>query len=146
MLDGIEREVDNEKLDLVVYVGMRLMGWLEVVSLLGAGSFGQVFLCKDLRICDGHFVNPNEMQGEDFVYWNCSHEYLPFGNSNNIPRHSPLVAVKVVKSVPLFEQQSVMEAEMLVLIGSQTAEAPAAMTTMTANTVTSDCSNNCGKT
>ncbi|KAK7196480.1 protein kinase [Novymonas esmeraldas] len=123
-VDGVEREVDNESMDLVVYVGMRLMGWLEVVSLLGCGSFGQVFLCKDLRICDGHFVHPSEIDGEDYEYWNCSHVYLPFSSVDAVPTHRPLVAVKVVKSVPLLEQQSVLEAEMLVLIGAQTARAP----------------------
>ncbi|GET87922.1 protein kinase, putative [Leishmania tarentolae] len=120
-VDGVEREVDNDSMDLVVHVGMHLMGWLEVVSLLGCGSFGQVFLCKDLRICDGHFVHPNEIEGEDYEYWNCSHAYLPFSSVDAVPTHQPLVAVKVVKSVPLLEQQSVLEAEMLVLIGAQTA-------------------------
>ncbi|CAJ1007543.1 putative Protein kinase domain containing protein [Leishmania naiffi] len=120
-VDGVEREVDNDSMDLVVYVGMHLMGWLEVVGLLGCGSFGQVFLCKDLRICDGHFVHPNEIEGEDYEYWNCSHAYLPFSSVDAVPTHRPLVAVKVVKSVPLLEQQSVLEAEMLVLIGAQTA-------------------------
>lgn len=120
-VDGVEREVDNEALDLIVYVGMRLMGWLEVVSLLGCGSFGQVFLCKDLRICDGHFVHPSEIGGVDYEYWNCSHAFLPFSSVDIPPTNPPLVAVKVVKSVPLLEQQSVLEAEMLVLIGAQTA-------------------------
>ncbi|KAG5507010.1 hypothetical protein JKF63_05756 [Porcisia hertigi] len=120
-VDGIEREVDNDSLDLVVYVGMHLMGWLEVVSLLGRGSFGQVFLCKDLRICDNCFVHPSRIEGEDYEYWNCSHAYLPFSSVDAVPTHQPLVAVKVVKSVPLLEQQSVLEAEMLVLIGAQTA-------------------------
>ncbi|CBZ25709.1 putative protein kinase [Leishmania mexicana MHOM/GT/2001/U1103] len=124
-VDGVEREVDNDSMDLVVYVGMHLMGWLEVVSLLGCGSFGQVFLCKDLRICDGHFVHPSEIEGEDYEYWNCSHAYLPFSSVDAVPTHRPLVAVKVVKSVPLLEQQSVLEAEMLVLIGAQTALPPA---------------------
>ncbi|KPA82653.1 putative protein kinase [Leptomonas pyrrhocoris] len=125
-VDGVEREVDNESLDLIVYVGMRLMGWLEVVSLLGCGSFGQVFLCKDLRICDGHFVHPSEVGGVDYEYWNCSHAFLPFSSVEIPPTNPPLVAVKVVKSVPLLEQQSVLEAEMLVLIGAQTTAAPAA--------------------
>jgi serine/threonine protein kinase len=129
-VDGVEREVDNEALDLIVYVGMRLMGWLEVVSLLGCGSFGQVFLCKDLRICDGHFVHPGEIGGVDYEYWNCSHAFLPFSSVDIPPTNPPLVAVKVVKSVPLLEQQSVLEAEMLVLIGAQTA--PAAQTPATA--------------
>ncbi|CAC9482504.1 putative protein kinase [Leishmania infantum JPCM5] len=124
-VDGVEREVDNDSMDLVVYAGMHLMGWLEVVSLLGCGSFGQVFLCKDLRICDGHFVHPSEIEGEDYEYWNCSHAYLPFSSVDAVPTHRPLVAVKVVKSVPLLEQQSVLEAEMLVLIGAQTALPPA---------------------
>lgn len=119
-VDGVEREVDNESLDLIVYVGMRLLGWLEVVSLLGCGSFGQVFLCKDLRICDGHFVHPGEIGGVDYEYWNCSHAFLPFSSVDIAPTNPPLVAVKVVKSVPLLEQQSVLEAEMLVLIGAQT--------------------------
>ncbi|KAG5480522.1 hypothetical protein LSCM1_06225 [Leishmania martiniquensis] len=120
-VDGVEREVDNDAMDLVVYVGMHLMGWLEVVGLLGCGSFGQVFLCKDLRICDGHFVHPSETEGDDYEYWNCSHAFLPFSSVDAVPTHQPLVAVKVVKSVPLLEQQSVLEAEMLVLIGAQTA-------------------------
>ncbi|KAG5481168.1 hypothetical protein CUR178_06400 [Leishmania enriettii] len=123
-VDGVEREVDNDSMDLVVYVGMQLMGWLEVVGLLGCGSFGQVFLCKDLRICDGHFVHPSEIEGEDYEYWNCSHAYLPFSSVDAVPTHQPLVAVKVVKSVPLLEQQSVLEAEMLVLIGAQIAPLP----------------------
>ncbi|CAG9572723.1 putative protein kinase [Leishmania major strain Friedlin] len=124
-VDGVEREVDDDSMNLVVHVGMHLMGWLEVVSLLGCGSFGQVFLCKDLRICDGHFVHPSEIEGDDYEYWNCSHAYLPFSSVDAVPTHRPLVAVKVVKSVPLLEQQSVLEAEMLVLIGAQTALPPA---------------------
>ncbi|CAD2217490.1 Protein kinase domain containing protein, putative [Angomonas deanei] len=121
-IDDFERAVDNENNDLVVYVGMRLLGWLEVVSLLGRGSFGQVFLCKDLRISEGHFQHPETIDCEDFAYWNCSHEYLPEGDANNVPLHNPLVAVKVVKSEPLIESQSVLEAEMLVILGSQTRE------------------------
>ncbi|RNF12195.1 putative protein kinase [Trypanosoma rangeli] len=120
-IDGNTRCVDNEEDDLVVYVGMIIMGWLEVVDLLGAGTFGQVFLCKDLRISDGHFVHPGEIEGEDFQYWQCSHEYIPFSDPSLMPTHSPLVAVKVVKSRELFEQQSILEAEMLVYIGTQIA-------------------------
>ncbi|KPI90058.1 putative protein kinase [Leptomonas seymouri] len=132
-VDGVEREVDNESFDLIVYVGMRLMGWLEVVSLLGCGSFGQVFLCKDLRICDGHFVHPSEIGGVDYEYWNCSHAFLPFSSVDIPPTNSPLVAVKVVKSVPLLEQQSVLEAEMLVLIGAQTTKAAPTLSSESAN-------------
>ncbi|CCW71530.1 unnamed protein product [Phytomonas sp. Hart1] len=120
-IDNFEREVDNESNDLIVYVGTRLMGWLEVVALLGSGSFGQVFLCIDLRVSSGRFVHPSAIGGEDFAYWSCSHEYLPLGDCDIPPAHFPLVAVKVVKSIPLFEHQSVLEAEMLVLIGVQTA-------------------------
>eukprot|EP00658_Telonema_sp_P-2_P082425 TRINITY_DN8713_c0_g1_i18.p1 TRINITY_DN8713_c0_g1~~TRINITY_DN8713_c0_g1_i18.p1 ORF type:complete len:287 (-),score=48.37 TRINITY_DN8713_c0_g1_i18:152-1012(-) len=40
--DGIVRCVDNENGDLVICVGMVLLGWLEVVRELGAGSFGPV--------------------------------------------------------------------------------------------------------
>ncbi|RNF26486.1 putative protein kinase [Trypanosoma conorhini] len=123
-IDGTTRCVDNEEDDLVVYVGMIIMGWLEVVDLLGAGTFGQVFLCKDLRISDGHFVHPSEIEGEDFQYWQCSHEYIPFSDPSLMPTHSPLVAVKIVKSRELFEQQSILEAEMLVYIGAQTAPQP----------------------
>ncbi|KEG12599.1 protein kinase [Trypanosoma grayi] len=119
-IDGINRQVDNEADDLVVYVGMTLMGWLEVVDLLGAGTFGQVFLCKDLRIANGCFMHPMEIEGEDFQYWQCSHEYIPFSDPSIMPTHPSLVAVKVVKSRALFEQQSVLEAEMLVCIGAQT--------------------------
>ncbi|ORC92495.1 protein kinase [Trypanosoma theileri] len=120
-IDGVSRRVDNENDDLVVYVGMILMGWLEVVDLLGAGTFGQVFLCKDLRIANRRFLHPSEIEGEDFQYWQCSHEYIPFSDPSMVPTHPALVAVKVVKSRALFEQQSVMEAEMLVHIGAQTA-------------------------
>ncbi|ESL09969.1 protein kinase [Trypanosoma rangeli SC58] len=121
-IDGNTRCVDNEEDDLVVYVGMIIMGWLEVVDLLGAGTFGQVFLCKDLRISDGHFLHPSEIEGEDFQYWQCSHEYIPFSDPSLMPTHSSLVAVKVVKSRELFEQQSILEAEMLVYIGAQVAD------------------------
>ncbi|EAN90089.1 putative protein kinase [Trypanosoma cruzi] len=120
-IDETSRIVDNEEDNLVVYVGMILMGWLEVVDILGAGTFGQVFLCKDLRVADGHFLHPSEIEGEDFQYWQCSHEYIPFGDPSMVPTHPPLVAVKVAKSRALFEQQSILEAEMLVYIGAQTA-------------------------
>ncbi|CUG84534.1 protein kinase, putative, partial [Bodo saltans] len=43
------RCVDNDNDDLVVYRGMILLGWLQVLKLLGTGTFGQVFLCRDLR-------------------------------------------------------------------------------------------------
>lgn len=120
-VDRVMRTVDNEEDDLVVYVGMILMGWLEVVDLLGSGTFGQVFLCKDLRIANKTFVHPSQIEGDDFQYWQCSHTYIPFGDPSMVPTHTPLVAVKVVKSRELFEQQSAREAEILVHVSSQTA-------------------------
>nr|CCC94505.1 putative protein kinase [Trypanosoma congolense IL3000] len=120
-LDSVTRTVDNEDDDLVVYVGMILMGWLEVVDLLGSGTFGQVFLCKDLRISSGTFKHPSEIEGDDFQYWQCSHLYIPFGDPSVAPSHLPLVAVKVVKSRELFQQQSMSEAHILVHVSSQTA-------------------------
>nr|CCC52400.1 putative protein kinase [Trypanosoma vivax Y486] len=120
-IDGVRRSVDNAENNLVVYVGMILMGWLEVIDLLGSGTFGQVFLCKDLRIASGRFRHPSEIDGEDFQYWQHSHSYIPFSDPSMVPTHSPLVAVKVAKSNEACEAHSVCEAEILVDIGVRTA-------------------------
>ena len=118
--DGYERCVDNSEGDLIVAVGVIIFGWLEVVDKLGQGTFGQVFLCKDLRTCDGSYRSPTEFcPGEDFRYDYCSNDYCPNGDMQLPPISHPLVAVKVVKSLKHFEQQFAIEVDMLALLNAQ---------------------------
>lgn len=138
-LDDVERFVDNDQHDLIVFRGMILLGWLQVLKLLGTGTFGQVFLCRDLRHgrgeepdCPSHSssfrsasVNPpvgdrreylsrTDWGGEDFQYYQCSSAYLPDGDVRRRPLTARLVAVKIVKAIPSYEMQSALEAEILV--------------------------------
>lgn len=72
--DDLYRYVDNDQDDLVVFRGMILLGWLQVVKLLGTGTFGQVFLCRDLRQ-----VHP---------YHSGAAEYDGFGESGSLHDNS----------------------------------------------------------
>jgi len=116
-VDGLSRCYCNANYDLVVCVGMALMGWLEVVDILGHGSFGQVFMCKDLRTCSGRYAAPTSCGGVDYEYYYTTPEYFPQDGSP--PHTAPLVAVKVIKSVPHFEDCSALEASLLAELGVQ---------------------------
>jgi serine/threonine protein kinase len=118
--DGYARTVDNAEGNLIAHAGMIVLGWLEVVDLLGQGTFGQVFLCKDLRICDGAYRSPADYcPGEDFRYDYCTQAFCPNGDVGLVPTSPPLVAVKIIKSLRHFEQQFEMEMEMLTMLNVQ---------------------------
>lgn len=145
-MDGVERIVDNTHNDLIVFRGMIILGWLQVIKMLGSGTFGQVFLCRDMRHTSGgggrhrrkgqvkpldstsssnfetlsslHAYDTESLAsgwgGEDYQYYQCSQEFLPEGDLTRKPSTRRLVAVKVVRSIPAFEGQSLLEADIMV--------------------------------
>ena len=104
--DGVTRCVDNAEGNLVIYVGMVLLGWLEVVSELGSGSFGQVVLCRDLRTV-ANVASLYERQ-LDYKYYYTSPAYCDVEQSQGT-----LVAVKVIGNGETCEAQSYVEAQIM---------------------------------